>query len=198
LLNLVQVPLKMLQIISEGIGAAYDVNHACNKWKLGGDLAAKQKGEHSHTKKRLEEECLREASVLDTARREEENQHLKATKNDKAWVPTELWEGYLLRPFAHWKEIQSCPCWPKALKVLQQFGLQRWWRDKLRSYMRWKQKNADKPAHFMKQAHEAASDALERASLATWWDWPSGSRPLFWNWPEEVQTEVKVGLEWWL
>jgi len=51
---------------------------------------------------------------------------------------------------------------------------------------------------FMVQAHEAASDTLERATLATWWDWPSGFRPFFWNWPEEVQTDVMLGLKWWL
>jgi len=129
---------------------------------------------------------------------EKEVQHLKAVKHDNARVPTELWEEYLLHPFPHRARLIAHPGWSKAVRVLQQVGLQRWRHDKLRSYIWWKWKNQDKPADFMAQAHEAASEALERATLATWWDWPNGSRPFFWNWPEEVQTEVMLGLKWWL
>ncbi len=68
--------------------------------------------------------------------------------------------------------------------------------NKLWSYIQWKCMNEGKPIKFIQQAHAAASKALERATLTTWWDWPNGSRPFFWNWPQEVQNEVMVGLKW--
>jgi len=198
LLTLVHTPLKMLQIISKGISAVYNMHYSSNKQKLGAVCEAGSKGERRNKRTQLEEQTPSGGLRGDIVGKEKEVCHLKAVKNDNAQVPTELWEEYLLCPFPHQTEILSHPGWPKALRVLQQFGLQMWRRDKLRSYMRWKHKNKDKSAEFMLQAHEAASDALQHAMLATWWDWPNGSWPFFWNWLEEIQTQVMVGLKWWL
>jgi len=195
LLALVHMPLKMLQIISEGISTAYDVHHLSNKQKLGAICEVGSQGDRMNKRTQLEERTL---SGDWTATKEKEGRHLKAEKNDNACVPMELWEEYLLRPFPRQTAMRLHPGWSKALRVLQQFGLQMWRCDKLCSYVRWKHKNKDKSAEFMSQAHEAASDALQHAMLATWWDWPNGSWPFFWNWLEEIQTQVMVGLKWWL
>ena len=34
------------------------------------------------------------------------------------------------------------------------------------------------------------STALSFAAEATWWDWPRGSAPFFWNWPLEYQETI--------
>lgn len=36
--------------------------------------------------------------------------------------------------------------------------------------------------------------AVACAAESTWWDWPRGSAPFFWNWPEEFQDLVRDGL----
>ncbi len=161
MLSLIPVPLKMLQVISEGIGAAYDINHMSNKRKLEEALVLFEDGQS--TQKRVKSEVKNSDLTLKTreAKEEEDERHLKAVKHDNAWIPTELWEEYLLRPFSHRVQIRSHPGWAKSLQVLQQFGLQQWRRNKLRSYIQWKHMNEGKPIEFMRQAHAAASEALE-------------------------------------
>jgi hypothetical protein len=43
----------------------------------------------------------------------------------------------------------------------------------------------------------AGRDCVERCAEASWWEWDSGSRPLFWRWPEEYQTIIRDGLPLW-
>jgi hypothetical protein len=40
---------------------------------------------------------------------------------------------------------------------------------------------------------EAGYDAIHRCADATWFEWPKGSAPLFWNWGEEYQRAVRDG-----
>jgi hypothetical protein len=40
---------------------------------------------------------------------------------------------------------------------------------------------------------EAGYDAIHRCADATWFEWPKGSAPLFWNWGEEYQRVVWDG-----
>ncbi len=40
---------------------------------------------------------------------------------------------------------------------------------------------------------EAGLDAVYRCADATWFEWPKGSAPLFWNWSPEYQREVRDG-----
>ena len=39
----------------------------------------------------------------------------------------------------------------------------------------------------------AGLDALYRCAEATWFEWPKGLAPLFWNWGQEYQREVRDG-----
>jgi hypothetical protein len=39
----------------------------------------------------------------------------------------------------------------------------------------------------------AGLDAIYRCADATWFEWPKGSAPLFWNWGQEYQREVRDG-----
>ena len=40
---------------------------------------------------------------------------------------------------------------------------------------------------------EAGYDAIHRCADATWFEWPKGSAPLFWNWGKEYQRAVRDG-----
>jgi hypothetical protein len=40
---------------------------------------------------------------------------------------------------------------------------------------------------------EAGHDAVRRCANASWFEWLEGSAPLFWNWPERYQREVRDG-----
>ena len=40
---------------------------------------------------------------------------------------------------------------------------------------------------------EAGHDAVRRSANASWFEWLEGSAPLFWNWPERYQREVRDG-----
>ena len=40
---------------------------------------------------------------------------------------------------------------------------------------------------------EAGHDAMRRSANASWFEWLEGSAPLFWNWPERYQREVRDG-----
>ena len=40
---------------------------------------------------------------------------------------------------------------------------------------------------------EAGFDAIRRCANSSWFEWLEGSAPLFWNWPEEYQREVRDG-----
>ncbi len=40
---------------------------------------------------------------------------------------------------------------------------------------------------------EAGHDAVRRSANASWFEWVEGSAPLFWNWPESYQREVRDG-----
>jgi len=40
---------------------------------------------------------------------------------------------------------------------------------------------------------EAGYDAIHRCANATWFEWPKGSAPLFWNWGKEYQRAVRDG-----
>ena len=44
-----------------------------------------------------------------------------------------------------------------------------------------------------KATMEAGYDAIHRCTDATWFEWPKGSAPQFWNWGPEYQQEVCDG-----
>lgn len=57
---------------------------------------------------------------------------------------------------------------------------------------RWKARASGLPVDL--EAIRIGSAALAYVAEATWWDWPRGSAPFFWNWPEEYQNLVREGL----
>jgi len=70
MLALIPVPLKMLQVISEGIGTAYDINHMSNKRKLGEALVLFQDGQRMQ--KRVKSKVKNSDLTLKTREAKEE------------------------------------------------------------------------------------------------------------------------------
>jgi len=84
LLTLVHVPLKMLQVLSEGISAVYNVQHLSNKRNLEGTNEVGLEGKNINKRTRLGERSLRGMSEITRFKEEKEVQHLKAVKHDNA------------------------------------------------------------------------------------------------------------------
>jgi hypothetical protein len=49
-----------------------------------------------------------------------------------------------------------------------------------------------------KQDIATARDAIWRCVNSTWWDWTSGSRPLFWRWDPLYRAAIRGGIQLWL
>jgi hypothetical protein len=45
---------------------------------------------------------------------------------------------------------------------------------------------------------DAARECLLRLQAASWWEWISGSRPMFWNFPKDQQVTMRDGLMLWM
>ncbi len=48
------------------------------------------------------------------------------------------------------------------------------------------------------ESDEAARDAITRYVNGDWWTWSRGSRPFFWEWPEEFQEAMRDGIRLWM
>jgi hypothetical protein len=145
-----------------------------------------------------------EVSLSERFDKERANKRMQAaTKADDAEVPTELWDSRIL-PQA--TSEQRC----KNLTPLRNFFL-RWWRKNVRcSFLTWfwQQYRNCVVGHTLnlkrifrtKRAYRdwvAGKDCIRRCSLASWWEWDAGSRPLHWRWPLEYQEAIRDGLPPW-
>lgn len=129
----------------------------------------------------------------------------KATKSDDAEIPEHLWND---RITVHGLE-SSNHSMKRALDCIRG-GVLRWWRRRtLQDFLRWfKQKYG----HLIKSSLEASQvlrhkqasidwiagrDCIGRCSNTSWWDWDTGSRPLFWRWKSDYQQIIRDGLKLW-
>jgi hypothetical protein len=114
----------------------------------------------------------------------------KAAKADDAKVPVHLWnerarKDSCMKPDD--RELDRLRAW--ALQYWKHlitgvFARQcKWWREEAKGG---KAVNLD--------AVQKGADALVFAAKSTWWDWPRGSAPFFWNWPSEYQELICNGL----
>jgi hypothetical protein len=45
---------------------------------------------------------------------------------------------------------------------------------------------------------DAARECLLQLQAASWWEWRSGSRPMFWNFPDDQQVTMRDGIMLWM
>jgi hypothetical protein len=121
-----------------------------------------------------------------------EFRNAKAAKNDDAPVPEYLWDD----------AIVPCgtPSKLKALSVIRTFALRWWWRHTTKDLLRWLKINdplKGKDNEFLRNKR-VGSDCIRRCCNSSWWEWTSGSRPLFWRWPPEYLKAIRDGLPPWI
>jgi len=137
----------------------------------------------------------------------------KASKNDDDEVPIELWDRAILREKFCWlpytRKVKL------ALRVIRNKLAFRWYLRMLRTslfkYLQrtygkewWKLMQLTVKGSRKRKFKEfriselqkdvmVATDALNRASKSTWWEWRDGSTCFFWRWPKEVRSFVRDG-----
>jgi len=187
LLLLVDTPVKMLQGLAESVKLALTLEEPntpdSKRIRKGSDCVSPPSVEIGET------EDSNKAYIFPNMN------NLKAAKSDDAKVPIEMWEHYLFKGLEH-RDLILSRDWKTAIRTLRKFGLRMWMQDKWKSFYKWKRKKLEQGAKFTQEMHEAACDSLERAMDSTWWDWPQGSRPFFWNWPSECQDAAMSGWKW--
>jgi hypothetical protein len=133
---------------------------------------------------------LRESSIDKVLERDPD--HAKAAKNDDAPVPEYLWDDVVV-PDGDLSKL-------KALPILHEFALRWWWRHTTKDFLRWfkcHHASSMKNAEYHRKK-EAGSDCIHRCWNSSWWEWSSGSRPLFWRWPQDYRTIIRDGLPPWI
>ena len=129
---------------------------------------------------------------------------IKATKIDKAAIPTHLWNDAAAIKCGY---AAADSQFIKGLDILRKYMLQRWKQNVIKSLKRYlttkhfecyKQyklgERTDLSNEFMEDL-VAARDCLTYTGKSTWWEWKAGSRLLFWRWPEHFTKEARDGIK---
>jgi hypothetical protein len=74
-----------------------------------------------------------------------------------------------------------------------------WRRLQLRKWIKFFKVKHQKLETVSELDKEAARDCLLRLQATTFWEWKSGSRPMFWNYPADQQlTTMRDGISLWM
>ena len=119
----------------------------------------------------------------------------KAVKSDDSPVPTFFWNKFLLAPFTSFIMDRD---WASAANKLRSWLWRHLRKNRLRSYLSWRKSVGRKGMTVSLESDEAARDALTRYVNGDWWTWSRGSRPFFWEWPEEFQEAMRDGIRLWM
>jgi hypothetical protein len=117
----------------------------------------------------------------------------KAAKNDDAAIPEYLWNEAIL-PESNERSLN-------ALSHIRSFALRWWKRHTTRDFLLWRRHKYHRRSQDAKDYRKdtlAGLDCVRRCANSSWWEWTSGSRPLFWRWPEEYQTSIRDGVPPWV
>ena len=121
-----------------------------------------------------------------------------AVKSDDAPAPEHLFDRRVLEasPFVAARErgVKNGGIlgWEEALRRLRRFSLRIWKRKVRREYIEWLSR-PDREAFTSNEMKELGWDACRRVDGASFWEWDSGSTPLFWRWPRIYQRDVWEG-----
>jgi hypothetical protein len=122
----------------------------------------------------------------------------KAVKHDKAPVHHDMWNRKTIEGLSNFDNTRE---WKEDFDKVRSWLLVRWKRRLWTGFRRWaneETKGRTGVASLDEKWREAARDALRRGCDTTWWEWKSGSRPFYWNWPEDIQDTIAHGLKLWL
>jgi hypothetical protein len=118
-----------------------------------------------------------------------------AVKDDKAPIKTESWDKYLcLGLFDHAK---AGP-WVRASQTIRPVTARHWRRLQLRKWIGFVRKKHKGLEEVSEADRDGARECLIQLQAATFWDWKSGSRPMFWNYPKDQQVTMRDGILLWM
>jgi hypothetical protein len=118
-----------------------------------------------------------------------------ATKDDKSPVKSEWWDKYL---FLGLSEYARAGPWARAARTIRPLLARHWRRLQLRKWIRYvrnKQKGLETVTDL---DGDAARECLIRLQATTFWEWKSGSRPMFWNFKKNQQITMRDGIVLWM
>lgn len=132
----------------------------------------------------------------------------KATKSDDAEVQVELWNKRMFNnclavPYDSEKHAKMCNMMRRAMlrfyqrKIYTSFRKYIWQkhgRNVADKYQRCIKQKKRKRLSELEKDVIVGTDALNRASSATYWEWTLGSTLFFWRWPEVYQKQVRDGI----
>lgn len=119
----------------------------------------------------------------------------KATKDDKAPIKTEAWDKFLYLGLD--EEIRKRE-WAVAARTIRPLIARHWRRLQLRKWIRFVREKAACCEVVSDLDRAAARDCLLRLQATTFWEWKSGSRPMFWNFPKDQQITMRDGIVLWM
>lgn len=160
---------------------------------LGMNLNLEGTREDSTFSHNVNSSCISSTSTT-TASKEQDTQvrNAKAAKNDDAPIPEYLWDDAIV--------LDGDPTKISALTAIRTFALRWWKRHTTRDFIKWLSKIRHDPGQTedLPRNLQAGCDCIRRCANSSWWDWDSGSRPLFWRWPSEYQKIIRDGLPPWI
>jgi hypothetical protein len=88
--------------------------------------------------------------------------------------------------------------WSKAARTIRPLVARHWRRLQLRTWVRFVREKHKKFEVVTGQDRDAARECLMRLQATTFWEWRSGSRPMFWNFPRDQQVTMRDGIILWM
>lgn len=115
----------------------------------------------------------------------------KAAKHDDAEVPVALWNDRV-------RQGSRLTLTDQELDLIRNLLLTYWKKLVARNFASWCWRTREEAKLKNEEADReqirSGAAALAFAAEATWWDWPKGSAPFFWNWPPAYQRLMSEGL----
>jgi hypothetical protein len=119
----------------------------------------------------------------------------KASKVDDAPVPTFLWDNRI-DPELEKRTTAKCVRFIGALETTRKYTHRVWLRLVVSSFWAWikKEKSRRNLQCLENIFYDAGQMAIFHAIKSDWWEWPGGSAPLYWQWPEYCQDIIMHGV----
>jgi hypothetical protein len=118
-----------------------------------------------------------------------------AVKDDKAPVRSEWWDKYLHLGLSDYAKAGP---WARASRTIRPVIVRHWRRLQLRKWIRFvhdKHRNLEEVSEVDR---DGARECLTRLQATTFWEWKSGSRLMFWNFPKDQQVTMRDGILLWM
>jgi hypothetical protein len=118
-----------------------------------------------------------------------------ATKDDNAAIHSEKWDKML---YIGLSDHAKAGPWAKASRTIRPLLARHWRRLQLRKWIKFVKRKQMNLEAVAEADREAARECLVRLQATTFWEWKSGSRPMFWNYPADQQVTMRDGIILWM